>query len=593
MRRSPAAAILAAVSLLAAPAVATGSTSEPFDPPPPNVDLRSAPVTTIVGEDVARELGTYLATGDVNGDGIEDTVTSDRYGTVYVVFGDQPGLIDTALFGAVAGYTIRIASPLSDVLEVVGDVNGDGLEDIAVQDTGDDVQIVLGKTSATPVDIFAPVDGFVIDVGTTFPEVTVDRAGDVNRDGLGDVLVSDGAARDGRGRAYVVFGKADRDPVRLDALGDDGYRITGGRIDAIAYAGDVNGDGRGDALVSNTRYDTALRNVGRVSVVFGKGSTSDIELDQLGSHGYEIVGGAEGDAIGSRILNAGDVDGDGTPDQLVAGYSVWVVFGKRSSTTTVALTPNVRGFEIEEAAGFASQQSLGAGGDTNGDGLADLLIGYTSTPTDWDYGVGAVWVVHGRASRATVSLETNTNGYRIDGVASGDETGRQPTFRRAGDRTNVLVDARKHDYGDDRPAAGAVFEIDDADTSFARADPPFADLQLLVDPVRVLLGGSATPTIAFRALEPFRARATLWRLQPGTQAPTGRCVAGRTPKQGQRACVVRQKIRTATFTVRTPRQVSTPLTASFRPGAYVVTFSARTADGRTFGPYRKAFRVQP
>lgn len=592
MRRMHALA-LAVASLLALPAATSASTSQPFDPPPPNVDLRRAPVQTIVGEDSRRELGTFLATGDVNGDGIEDTVTSDTYGTVYVVFGDQPGLIDTALFGAVAGYTIRGASPVSDVLEVVGDVNGDGLEDIAVQDTGDDVLIVPGKTSATQVDMFAPVDGFEIEVGTTFAEVTVDRAGDVNRDGLGDVLVSDGAARDGRGRAYVVFGKADRDPVRLDALGDDGYRITGARIDAIAYAGDVNGDGRGDALVSNPDYDTDLRNVGRVSVVFGKGSTSDVDLGQLGSQGYEIVGGAEGDAIGSRLLNAGDVDGDGTPDQLVAGFGVWVVFGKRSSTTTVALTPNFRGFEIEEAAGFASQQTLGAGGDTNGDGLADLLIGYPYTPTDWDYGVGAVWVVYGKASRTTVSLETNTNGYRIDGVASGDETGRQPTFRRAANRTNVLVDARMHTYDPDRLATGAVFEIDDADSSFARADPPFAGLELLVDPVRVLLGGSSTPTIAFRALEPFRARATLWRLQPGTQSPTGRCVAGRTPKQGQRGCVVRQKVRTATFTVRTPREVSTPLTASFRPGAYVVTFSARTADGRTFGPYRKAFRVQP
>jgi large repetitive protein len=111
---------------------------------------------------------------------------------------------------------------------------------------------------------------------------------------------------------------------------------------SVSSAGDVNGDGLADLIVGAYRSDpTADSNAGRSYVVFGQTGTTAIDLSAIaaGSGGFVINGQCEGDFSGRSVSSAGDVNGDGLADLIVgadgsdpaagtyAGRS-YVVFGQ-------------------------------------------------------------------------------------------------------------------------------------------------------------------------------------------------------------------------------------------------------------------------
>ena len=117
------------------------------------------------------------------------------------------------------------------------------------------------------------------------------RAGDMNGDGIGDMVI--GAVGSGLGgAAYVVFGNASGlSDMTLDALdGADGFRIYGitsgdGTGFAVSTAGDFNGDGFAHIIVgSESATSGGLSGRGEAHIVFGKSSgfASSIDLGNLG-----------------------------------------------------------------------------------------------------------------------------------------------------------------------------------------------------------------------------------------------------------------------------------------------------------------------
>jgi len=425
----------------------------------------------IEGIDTADYSGRSVSgAGDVNGDGLADLIVgafraegdSNWYaGESYVVFGKvSAGSVDLANLGSggfrIDGFDAGDRSGFS--VSGAGDVNGDGLADLIVGALGGDPNgdydagesyVVFGKTSADTVDLGAlgsggfRIDGFDAGDRSGF---SVSGAGDVNGDGLADLIVGAiGAAPNGdryAGESYLVFGTASSTPIDLATLGG-GFRIDG--IDAydragisVSGAGDVNGDGLADLIVGASGANpNGIDDAGESYVVFGKASASAVDLGNLGSGGFRIDGFYWSGHSGFSISGAGDVNGDGLADLIVGAHGAdpndktdsgesYVVFGK-ANVNTVDLGNlggggfPIDGIDVSDFSGF----SVSGAGDVNGDGLADLIVGAFGGDPNGDRDAGESYVVFGKTDTSAVDLgNLGSGGFRIDGIDASDVSGR-------------------------------------------------------------------------------------------------------------------------------------------------------------------------
>ena len=402
-----------------------------------DVDLRTEVDIRIKGTEADPERLVARA-GDVNGDGYDDILVGQPSasnngrawsGSWYVVFGGTNGQVDLADLGD-RGFRIDGAASSHGYYgnwsaAGVGDVNGDGYDDVLVGDgwgTNNSrfwcgsAYLVLGGTDTRSVDLADLGDrGFRIDGAATGDLLgsSVDGAGDVNADGYDDLLIGARSAenndRDFSGSAYVVFG-GDTAPLDLADLGNRGFRIDGAAAQdrsgsSVAGARDVNGDGYDDVVIGspgagNNGHDGS----GSAYVVFG-GSTNDVDLADLADRGFRIDGTAQ---LGVSVASAGDVNADGFDDLLLGSWgedagAAYVVFGGNDQSLDLRDLGS-RGFRI---GGASVNDRIGSGtgtGDVNGDGYDDLLIGA------WD----SAYLVFGGRSGSVDLKDPGDRGLRID-----------------------------------------------------------------------------------------------------------------------------------------------------------------------------------
>ena len=344
--------------------------------------------------------GSVSSAGDVNGDGFDDVLIGARgadqglysnAGESYVVFGKATGFASSiSLSGLDGSNGFQISGIAFDdgsgrSVSSIGDINGDGVDDILIGASAADVNgninsgesyVVFGKTTGFTAFLnLANLDGTNgFRLGGTFAHdqsgFSVSTAGDVNGDGIDDIIVgafsADPNGNSAAGKSYVVFGKAGgfASGVALGSLdGSDGFQING--IDATDYsgksvsaAGDVNGDGFDDIIIGAARaipggYSySGPSSIGESYVVFGKASGffPSLELSSLdGSNGFRLDGIDSYDQSGTSVSAAGDVNGDGFGDIVIGAVGgdpgavdgsgeSYVVFGVKETTVALSLT---------------------------------------------------------------------------------------------------------------------------------------------------------------------------------------------------------------------------------------------------------------
>jgi len=340
------------------------------------------PAIGLTGQVVGETFGRAVAVvGDINGDGHDDVLAGaplsdaggDNRGRAYLYLGgapmsDQPHLV---LAGTAAGDQFGFA------VSGAGDVNGDGYDDVIVgapysDPAGVDSGRVFLYFGGPGMDAAPDVVLAGLASGDLFG-LSVAGAGDVNGDGYDDVVAGSPGADNGgidRGRAYVFFGSAAPDAVydvllRGVAAGDV-FGLS------VAGAGDVNGDGYDDVFAGAPGGDTSGADAGRATLYLG-GMAMDATAD------LTLAGQAAGDAFGTSVAGAGDLDGDGYHDLAVGAPS------HDGGGTNAGRAYLFRGGAVLDGApdltlsGTAPFDALGrsvAGiGDLDGDGHDDLAVG--------------------------------------------------------------------------------------------------------------------------------------------------------------------------------------------------------------------------
>ncbi|MCB9839128.1 MAG: FG-GAP repeat protein [Phycisphaeraceae bacterium] len=286
----------------------------------------------------------------------------------------------------------------------------------------------------------------------------VSQAGDVNGDGIGDILIAaptaDPNGVSDAGRTFVVFGSAAAFPASIDLAsldGSNGFVLNG--IDAddqsgysVSVAGDINGDTIDDLVIGAPFGDPdGVIDAGETYVVFGSAAPfpAFIDLASLdGANGFVVHGIDEDDLSGFSVSGAGDCNGD-MIDDLVIGASgaapngkngageTYVLFGSMSpfsASIDLASLDGTNGFVINGAvAGDHCGGSVAIAGDVNGDHISDLVIGARGADPIGTSGAGRSYVFFGSSSPFPASVEVaslnGANGFALNGIDTGDSSG--------------------------------------------------------------------------------------------------------------------------------------------------------------------------
>jgi len=455
--------------------------------PIPNFDLSSTlldPTKTgftigasaLSGENFGQSLDTA---GDINGDGYDDIIIGARSqngntGAVYVIYGGPSSgfmNIDTsspALDPATTGFTITgnaVNDAFGERVSRAGDIDNDGYDDFIIgvpaKEGGRGAAYVMyggPKPSLLNIDLSTttlnPARGFMIRGANGGDEFgwSVNPAGDLNKDDYDDIIIGAPVRNGVQGAAYVIYGGPkssisliDLSSVTLNPT-STGFTIIGNSAGNlfgrwVNTAGDINNDGYDDIIIGAPGFNGGK---GASYLIYGreKSLSSNIDLSLLAldpsTTGFTITGEIAGDQLGLSVSTAGDINKDGFDDIMIGANTknnnkgvVYVIYGGPKSSlpnidlATTALSPTA-GIIITGSDNDLLGWPVTPGGDINGDGFPDMIIGGYGH----DSHRGAVYVMYGSSNSllsnidlGSTPLDPLTTGFTLLGNSIGDTFG--------------------------------------------------------------------------------------------------------------------------------------------------------------------------
>jgi len=367
---------------------------------------------------------------------------------------------------------------------LIGDVNGDGVDDLVMGASAYDgvdyfgaVYVIFGGPQSGNKSLSTAGNYNIRYEGAVDEEIGTSAAlaiGDVNGDGKGDLIIGSHPANNNgvdSGSAWVIFSTLIDDVgtttgnnkslptagnynIRYDAPDSAGFGLT---FEAGIAVGDVNGDGKRDLVLTDRDADNNGANSGSVWVMFstlidnvGATTGNDKDLSVAGNYNIRYDGGAVSDLLAiDGAITIADVNGDNFSDLMLGtrlasnnglfSGSVWVMFSTLiddvGATTgndkplDVGTNYNIRydggAADDQLTEGGTGRQILGE--DVNGDGKGDLAVATNSASYN-GASSGSVWVMFstliddvGDTTGNDKPLDVGTNyNIRYDGGAADD-----------------------------------------------------------------------------------------------------------------------------------------------------------------------------
>ena len=361
--------------------------------------------------------------GDLNNDGTPDIAVGARLddaagedkGVIHVMFMKSDGTVSSII--EISDYTgsgpfLTTYDKFGSSVASIGDLNDDGIPDIAAGATDDDTG---GANRGTIHVMFMRSDGTVsstIEINSNTPSgpslnnfdgfgSSVASIGDLNDDGIPDIAA--GATNDdtggaNRGTIHVMFMNRDgtvSSTVEINSNTPNGPDLVNNNYfgSSVASIGDLNNDGIPDIAAGVSNDNTGGAGRGTIHVMFMNRDgtvSSTVEINSNTPNGPDL---SNGDNFGSSVASIGDLNNDGIPD-IAAGANyddaggtnrgtIHVMLMNRDGTVSDTIEINnstTNGPDLANGDNFG--YSIASIGDLNDDDALDIVSGALYDSTD-------------------------------------------------------------------------------------------------------------------------------------------------------------------------------------------------------------------
>jgi hypothetical protein len=279
--------------------------------------------------------------GDISNDGFEDLVIGYPLLSICLVFyGSVNGFPNNPISPSFAIYGATTGDDFGWSVSQAGDANEDFIADFIICAKAAGICYVLYGRKSFPsqfrVQQMSSTDGFRI-IGTTSSTInfglSVDSAGDFNKDGRNDLVISALLSNtQGQGIIYVIYGRPVeqlQEDITLTKIVNSSslYTITSPMSSfaglSVAGIGDVNEDGFADIAIGSSPFRGGYTTTQQTYVIYGRNAitmkTNTLTINEMetGKDGFRIEG------AGFLVAGLGDVNEDGVDDLMITSYYDW------------------------------------------------------------------------------------------------------------------------------------------------------------------------------------------------------------------------------------------------------------------------------